>query len=106
MPTNFWTYIEPLDGWNIDALDGSREIAVVWADAELVALSLDPTDAYNVHRADLEPFFAQLTRGGVLPLADLDAAFGEYGPAVAALLAACPGVEIAEDGTGLRYVEM
>ena len=40
MPTNFWTYMEPLDGWNIDALDGSREIAVVWADAELVALSL------------------------------------------------------------------
>lgn len=73
MPTTFWTSIESLDG----------------------------ADAYNVHRADLEPFFEQLTRDGVLPLADLDAAFGKYGPAVAALLAQCPGVKMAEGGRGM-----
>jgi hypothetical protein len=101
----FWTFIQPLDGQSIAALDGTGTIAVVWTNADLVALSLDGTDAYNVLRTDLAPFFDQLTQTGVLHLADLEAAFGEYGSAVAALLAEWPGVAVAEDGTGLRYVE-
>lgn len=71
-----------------------------------------------LYRTDLEPFWRRLVADGELSkadletvyksnssLADLEAAFGEYGVAVAALLAQWPGVELAEDGTALRYVE-
>jgi hypothetical protein len=102
MFSDFWTFIQPLDGQFLDALDGTGTIVVVWTNADLVALSLDGTDAYNVLRTDLAPFFDRLTQTGVLHLADLAAAFGAYGAAIAALLAEWPGVAMAEDGAGLR----